>query len=133
VQALGRPEGLDAEAWRTNGGRVREREVLVPRLAAIFGQEDFQTWQDRLTSAGVPLGRVRGLTEVLADLKARNDGFRLQLTHASIGRLPMVGGAIVMDGERLASERAPCLADQHRAALLAEFAEAGTRKGDGAT
>lgn len=58
------------ERFATNSARVGHREELVPRLEALLAAAPAREWQERLTRAGVPAGRVAGIDEGLAHAEA---------------------------------------------------------------
>lgn len=63
--------GLEAtDAWRTNAGRVMERELLVPQLVARLRTRTAAEWIEPLAQAGVPCGLVNSVPEALAQVKA---------------------------------------------------------------
>ena len=53
--------------FATNGARLANRSTLNEAIRELFRQQSVDTLIDRLTRAGVPCGRVRGIEEVLAD------------------------------------------------------------------
>ncbi|HEY4614128.1 MAG TPA: CoA transferase [Citricoccus sp.] len=60
---LGAPELAQDERFRTNSARVEHRGELIPRLEQLLAAAPSHEWQDRLTRAGVPAGRVAGIDE----------------------------------------------------------------------
>lgn len=56
--------------WRTNAGRVDDRECLVPALAAHLRQGTAEQWMVSLRAAGVPCGLVRSVPEAIAHISA---------------------------------------------------------------
>ena len=65
-EVLGRPELAEDERFLTNGDRVRNREELIPELAAAFRGRPREDWLERLDATGVPCAPVRTLDEVFA-------------------------------------------------------------------
>ncbi len=64
--------GLDvhprAVQWRTNEGRVRDREQLVPEMTRHLRTQSASHWLRELGAVGVPCGVVRSVHEALADV-----------------------------------------------------------------
>jgi crotonobetainyl-CoA:carnitine CoA-transferase CaiB-like acyl-CoA transferase len=54
----------------TNAGRVRYREEVVVAVARALRRRPAAEWLERLGSAGVPAGIVRGVSEALAEVTA---------------------------------------------------------------
>jgi crotonobetainyl-CoA:carnitine CoA-transferase CaiB-like acyl-CoA transferase len=63
AQELGSPELARDERFSTNSARVGNREELIPVLEQLLAVAPSHEWQERLTRAGVPAGRVAGIDE----------------------------------------------------------------------
>ncbi|TIC83235.1 CoA transferase [Nocardioides sp. GY 10113] len=63
---LGDPALGTDPRFATNRDRVTHREDLVRALEARLSADDAASWQARLTSAGVPAGRVHGIDQAFA-------------------------------------------------------------------
>jgi crotonobetainyl-CoA:carnitine CoA-transferase CaiB-like acyl-CoA transferase len=70
AKALGLHELAEDEELRTNAGRVKHRERLVPYVARRTSEMDAQHWIDQLQRASVPCGLVRTVAEVLRGVDA---------------------------------------------------------------
>ncbi len=66
VHELGAADLAQDERFATNSARVAHRGELVPLLEGLLAAAPGHQWQDRLTRAGVPAGRVAGVDEGLA-------------------------------------------------------------------
>jgi len=62
---LGVPELADDVRFSTNTRRVEHREELIPLLELALAADSPETWQQRLTGAGVPAGKVANIAEGL--------------------------------------------------------------------
>lgn len=63
---LGAPELAEDERFATNAARVGHREELVAALEERLASDDCAAWQERLTGAGVPAGKVGTLADGFA-------------------------------------------------------------------
>lgn len=63
--ACERPDLAQDDRLATNPGRVQYREELVASLAGTFHTGSAAEWLDRLSTHGVPAGKVRGVAEAL--------------------------------------------------------------------
>lgn len=63
---LGRPEWIEDPAFATNRARLRNRQRLVPMIAALFASETRGVWVERLHAAGVPCAPVNSVREAVA-------------------------------------------------------------------
>jgi crotonobetainyl-CoA:carnitine CoA-transferase CaiB-like acyl-CoA transferase len=82
--ALERPDLAGDERFQTNPDRVAHREKLVGELSAIFATRPADEWVERLTEAGVPAGKVRGVLEAL------NERGAATVEHPTVVPLPLV-------------------------------------------
>jgi crotonobetainyl-CoA:carnitine CoA-transferase CaiB-like acyl-CoA transferase len=106
--ALERPDLGEDERFGTNPGRVAHREELVGELGATFATRPADEWVERLTAAGVPAGKVRGVLEALTERGTA------AVEHPTIGSLPLVRSPF-----GLAAEPPPLLG-RHTREVLAE-------------
>jgi crotonobetainyl-CoA:carnitine CoA-transferase CaiB-like acyl-CoA transferase len=67
VAILGDEALIDDDRFRTNAGRVANRNECVERLQKRLGTESADVWQERCARLGVPVGRVRTVLEALAE------------------------------------------------------------------
>jgi crotonobetainyl-CoA:carnitine CoA-transferase CaiB-like acyl-CoA transferase len=107
-EAVGRPDLAEDERFRTNPGRVADREELISELAAVFATRPADEWVERLTKAGVPAGKVRGVLEALTEQGAAT------VEHPAIGALPLVPSPFGL------APTPPPLLGQHTREVLAE-------------
>jgi crotonobetainyl-CoA:carnitine CoA-transferase CaiB-like acyl-CoA transferase len=78
--ALRRPEWSDDERFRTNGSRVRHRDVLIDLIAERMATRTTRAWIADLEAAGVGCGPINTLAGVFADpqVEARGLAFPMQ-------------------------------------------------------
>ena len=62
-EELGRPELTSDPRFATNSERVVHRDELIAILSEIFAGESAQSWNERLTAAGVPAGPVNDVAQ----------------------------------------------------------------------
>ena len=66
VRTLGIPDAAADERFATNSARVRNRPALVTLLEERLTTATAKQWQDLLTSAGVPAGKVGTIEDGIA-------------------------------------------------------------------
>lgn len=66
VEALGAPRLADDPRFATNPERVAHREALVEALEARLREDVADAWMARLSTAGVPAGKVGNIADGLA-------------------------------------------------------------------
>jgi crotonobetainyl-CoA:carnitine CoA-transferase CaiB-like acyl-CoA transferase len=65
-EVLGRDHLVDDTRFATNAARVAHRDELTDEMETALATAPAAVWAQRLTRAGVPVGSVRTLGEVLA-------------------------------------------------------------------
>jgi crotonobetainyl-CoA:carnitine CoA-transferase CaiB-like acyl-CoA transferase len=109
--AIGRPELAEDERYRTNDRRVEHRDELTAELGTVFATRSTGEWVERLDTAGVPAGKVRGVLEALDDART------VTVEHPTAGRLPLVASPVGPAGAALP----PPLLGRHTRDVLAEL------------
>ena len=115
----GVPWAQDARFAR-NADRVRNRDVLVPMVAAVVMTRTQRDWIAALEEAGVPCGPIHKLDAVFADPQVVARRMRIDLPHALGGTVAQVASPVRMDGEPIVSGRSPPLLGEHTMQVLAE-------------
>jgi len=96
--------GLDLaedERFATNPARVRNRAALIPLLARAILDWAKADLYEALEQAGVPAGPINSVADVFADPQVIARGMRIVRDG-----LPGLASPIVIDGERMVSDRA---------------------------
>jgi len=106
-QVLQRPEILDDERFATNVARSRHRHELLPLLKRLLAEQPREQLLQRLTTAGIPCGRVAGLHEALTSERTRRGALVQQLPHPVAGSTPVFAPPYRLDGRRLPIRHAP--------------------------
>jgi formyl-CoA transferase len=84
--------GLEPEErFATNRQRVALYQELKPLLDARLRTRTRSQWIEQLTSAGVPCGSVRDLHEVFSDPQIAARTMTMDVQHATIGALRLLG------------------------------------------
>ncbi len=102
--AAGRPEWASDPRYAKNADRVRNRDALVPLIAAVIADaEPARRGSTALESLGVPCGPINRLDQVFADPHVVARGMRIDLPHPLAGSVPQVGVAdqVFGDGARV--------------------------------
>jgi crotonobetainyl-CoA:carnitine CoA-transferase CaiB-like acyl-CoA transferase len=114
----GRDELAVDERFRSNSGRVRSRDALVPQVAAIMLQKSSADWFVALNAEGIPCGPINDIEQVFADPQVQHRGLQLELDHPDAGKVASVANPIKMSLTPLQYERAPPLLGQHTGEVL---------------
>ena len=105
--------------FRTNDDRVRNRDVLVPLLAAVLKQRPLAQWIALFEPLGIPVGPINNLSQVFEHPQVRSREMKMDLPHPLSGTVPTVANPIKMSATPLRYEAAPPLLGQHTSEVLA--------------
>ncbi len=93
-------------------------EQLVSQLQALFLERTTAEWLEVLDAAGVPAGPVRFIEELLEDPQVVANGLVVELEHAQVGPVKMVGPLVKMSGNPLKATAASPTLGQHTTEIL---------------
>lgn len=120
---LGRPELADEPDFRTNPGRVSNRERLVPIVADLIRPWTRDALLAGLEAAGVPAGPINSVADVFDDPQVRHRGMQVSLPDdaAAGGAIPGVRTPVVLDGVGQVAPRGSPALGAHTQEILAEI------------
>jgi formyl-CoA transferase len=110
---VGHPEWARDPDFSTNAARVGARQRLVPMIADIVAARPASEWLEQLEAAGIPAGPINGVSQALSDPQALFRGARLDAGGGALGKVPMVGCPIRLDGERSDAPLPPPALGEH--------------------
>ena len=108
------------ERFARNRDRVKHYSELRPLIAAALKTRRSAEWIEALNRAGVPTGSVRGIDEVLADPQIEAREMVTELTHATVGRLKLLGVPIKLSDTPGKVEAPPPLLGEDTTRVLTE-------------
>jgi crotonobetainyl-CoA:carnitine CoA-transferase CaiB-like acyl-CoA transferase len=114
----GRPEWAIDPRFTKNADRVRNREILVPLIAAVVRTRPQRAWLDALEALAVPCGPINRIDQVFADPQLEARRLRRDLPHPLAGSVPQVATPIRFSASELDYERPPPLLGEHTAGVL---------------
>jgi len=117
---IGEPAWAEDPEFATNPARTRNRERLVPLLAARFARLPTAAWLTRLEAAGLPCGPVNTVAEVLADPAVRHLKMVQEVEHPTLGKVPVLGIPFTLAGSPPVIRRPPPLLGEHTGEVLGE-------------
>jgi CoA:oxalate CoA-transferase len=116
-QAVERPD-LDQPKFVTNASRVENHRELKELLDALFESDRTHIWLAKLETAGIPVGRVRSVGEVLQNPQVQARHMLIETEHPTVGRFNMPGNPIKISGVDEATHLPPPLLGQHTEEVL---------------
>ncbi len=120
-ELAGRPGWPRDPRFATNAMRVRNRDVLVPLVAAVVKTRRTAEWIDVLEPASVPCGAVNDLAQVFDNPQARARGLEVTARHSAAGEIPLVANPIKFSETPVRYRRAPPVLGEHTREILAEL------------
>ena len=118
---LGRPDLPTDARFTTAEARMKNGPVLRAIFEPLFAQRDTDELMRALTQAGVPIGRVNELDDVLRDPQVLHNHTVAEVAHGTAGRVRLARQAARFGGQRGADPRPAPHLGEHGAALLAEL------------
>lgn len=101
-----------------NADRVRNREVLVPMLQAIFSARAVGDWIAAIEPEGIPCGPINDIGQVFAHPQVVARQMRRDLAHPIAGTTPTVANPIRYSATPISYDRAPPTLGQHTREVL---------------
>ncbi|MCU0826206.1 MAG: CoA transferase [Tabrizicola sp.] len=106
--ALAGAPGLANDArFARNADRVRNRDVLIPLLAALTAGRTAQDWLTACEASGVPAGPVHDLAQVFASPQVAARGMRVEMTLASGDPVALIGNPLKFSRTPVTHDRPP--------------------------
>ena len=115
-----RAELAEDERYRSNSGRVKHRDLLVPQVAEIMRGKSSGEWLQALNGEGIPCGPINEIGQVFDDPQVRHRGLRLELDHALAGKVASVANPIRLSRTPIEYDRAPPMLGEHTDRVLEE-------------
>ena len=109
---------LDRPEFEKNPDRVRRRPELRGLLETVFRSREVAAWERVLDEAGIPVGRVRSVAEILNSPQLQARGMVVDREHPALGSLRLVGNPIQFDGENHTATLPPPLRGEHTEDVL---------------
>ena len=91
ARAIGRPELIDDLRFRTNGDRMKNLEALVPLISERTRARPSAEWVREFEAAGIPVGPINKIGDVLADPQVRARRMVVEVEHSRIGTTKALG------------------------------------------
>lgn len=108
----------DEPRFATNGQRVSLHAELRPSVAAKLRSHTTAYWLGKLNAAGVPCGSVRDLGEVLTDPQLAARDMVVEMDHASVGPIKVLGSPLKFSETPVSIRTPPPTLGAHTTAIL---------------
>ena len=121
VKVIGRPELAQDARFLTNGDRMRNLAQLTPLIAERLRSRPSAAWIAEFEAAGVPVGPVNRIGEMLADPQVAARGMVVEVDHPRAGRTKALGFPVKFSDTPAGVSRAAPLLGEHTRAILASL------------
>ena len=121
--AFDRPELMDDPRFATDKGRVDHREAVRAEIGAILNTETTAVWMQRLGAAGVPVGPVHDMGELMdfPQLEHRGILMTLPAPQGMQGEITVPGAGFHASGGEPSGKTAGPVLGQHTDEVLGEL------------
>jgi succinate---hydroxymethylglutarate CoA-transferase len=116
--ALDHPEWAKDARYATNPDRVANRDTLDSAIEGILEARSAEEWLDKLTSAGIPCGKINSVAEALGSPHARAREMVRTVEHPTAGEVKMPGIPFRFSDTPASVRRAPPTLGQHTEEIL---------------
>jgi len=120
TEALGTPEWLDDERFKTPALRHKNVEARLALTQEVLKAGSSEHWLDRLTKAGVPCAPVLTRNQVIRAPQVEALGLVVETDHPRAGRLRQMRNAARFEGTPAATRRGAPALGEHSEEILAE-------------
>jgi crotonobetainyl-CoA:carnitine CoA-transferase CaiB-like acyl-CoA transferase len=121
VDALGAPELVNDERFRSNPLRVANRDSLRELLTPLLSVRTAVEWHDLLSARSVPCSPVRTVADLAGDEQLASLGLMSHSVHPDLGPIQLVGMPMRRDRRRATREDPPPTLGQHTDDVLREL------------
>jgi crotonobetainyl-CoA:carnitine CoA-transferase CaiB-like acyl-CoA transferase len=119
VKVIGRPELAGDARFRTNGDRMRNLAALTPLIAERLVSRSSAEWIREFEAAGVPVGPVNKIGEMLADPQVAARAMVVEVQHTRAGPVKALGMPIKFSDTPGEITRAAPVLGEHTREILA--------------
>jgi crotonobetainyl-CoA:carnitine CoA-transferase CaiB-like acyl-CoA transferase len=119
VKVIDRPELAADARFRTNGDRMRNLAALTPLIAERMLTRSSADWIAVFEAAGVPVGPVNRIGEMLADPQVAAREMVVEVEHTRAGRMKTLGLPIKFSATPGGVRRAAPTLGEHTREILA--------------
>ena len=119
VKVIARPELAADPRFLTNTDRMKNLGALTPLLAGELKARSSAHWIGEFEAAGVPVGPVNKIGDMLADPQIAAREMVVEVDHPRAGRVKTLGTPIKFSGTPGAITRAAPLLGEHTREILA--------------
>ena len=115
---VGKPQWAQDSRFNSRRARIENYDALVEELGPIFRSGRRDDWLRRLIEKDVPAAPINTLDEVFDNPQVREYGFPVEVEHAKMGKMKLLGNAVDMSRTPPRIERPPPVLGEHTEEIL---------------
>lgn len=119
-ERIGKPEWTADERFKTNGDRVRNREVLEDMITSVTKTKTTNEWLDVLEGSGMPYAAVNDVKDTLEHEHSKARGMVTEVEHENCGPMKVVSPPVKYGGSTVSVRSAPPTLGMHTDWVLQE-------------
>jgi formyl-CoA transferase/CoA:oxalate CoA-transferase len=112
------PQLVSDPRFVTNAARNANRDALIAELQAAFLSRTYEEWEQRLLPAGIPMGAINTIDQVVAHPQVAARGAIVECEHPVAGTVRTVGPPVRMSGTPGRIQRPAPLLGEHTDEVL---------------
>jgi crotonobetainyl-CoA:carnitine CoA-transferase CaiB-like acyl-CoA transferase len=120
-EVAGRADLLGDARFASNEARVRNRDHVIPAVAAVIEARPTAFWVEGLIAAGVPCAPINDVAQVFDDPQVRARGLRIDLPDPVAGTLGLVANPMRFSNSAVEYQLPPPRLGEHTAAVLHDW------------
>jgi crotonobetainyl-CoA:carnitine CoA-transferase CaiB-like acyl-CoA transferase len=120
-QAIGHPEWLTDERFKTSGLRSKNRKAMNAVIAAVTQHKPSNYWVEMFEEKGVPCGPIYNMEQMFADPQVKHLEMATPVDHPRMGRFEVVNQAVRLSRTPHRIRTATPEQGEHTDAILAEL------------
>ena len=97
-EAIGKPEWLQKEEWKTQAGRSKDRKTINAMISEVTKTKPSEHWIELCEGNGIPCGPIYTIDQVFADPQVKHLGMATKMQSPYIGDAEVVASAINISG-----------------------------------
>src|ERR1700735_5440857 len=97
-EAIGPPAWLEKEAWKTQGGRSKDRKAINAAISEITATKPANHWIELFEMNGIPCGPIYAIDQVFSDPQVKHLGMATKMHSPYVGEKEVVASAINISG-----------------------------------
>jgi crotonobetainyl-CoA:carnitine CoA-transferase CaiB-like acyl-CoA transferase len=120
ARAVGHPEWLDDDRFKTAAGRIAHWDERLELMQQALQKKTAREWIEILDKADVPCGPINGRRDLLTDPQIAANGLIVESEHPAVGRLRQTRPAARFDRTPAEIRRPAPTLGEHTDEILAE-------------